>query len=96
VSEGILPKANTARRELTERMSDDHAAQGHGAPQAARQEYRRNFYYSATTRQSISSVNSGPNPCNTRTVWRETFDGPVIRSRITADAADFRNGRWSL
>jgi lipopolysaccharide export system permease protein len=94
VSEGILPKANTARRELTERMSDDHAAQGHGAPQAARQEYRRNFYYFGDNKTIYFFGEFRTEPLYTRTVWRETFDGPVIRSRITADAADFRNGRW--
>ncbi len=96
ISEGVLPKANTARRELTERMGDDHAAQAHSAPAARPQEYRRNFYYFGDNRNIYFFGEFRTEPLYTRNVWRETFDGPRIIRRISADAADFRNGHWSF
>jgi|WetSurMetagenome_2_1015567.scaffolds.fasta_scaffold00108_7 lipopolysaccharide export system permease protein len=94
ISEGVLPKANTARRELLERLTDDHAAQARGAPAAARSEYRRNFYYFGDTRNIYFFGEFRTEPLYARNVWRTTFDGPRIRSRVSADAAEYRNGGW--
>jgi lipopolysaccharide export system permease protein len=95
VSEGILPKANTARRELADQMGENKAAHPRGAP-AARQEYRRNFYYFGDSRNIYFFSEFRTEPLMAKNVWRETFDGPLIRTRITADGADFKNGRWSF
>lgn len=94
ISEGVLPKANTARRELTEQMGQDKAVQAHGSSPASPQEYRRNFYYFGDPRNIYFFGDFRTEPLYARNVWRETFDGPIIISRITADAADYRHGRW--
>ncbi len=94
ISEGVLPKANTLRRELTEQMQADHSGQARGGNSTARQEYRRNFYYFGDSRNIYFFGEFRTEPAFTRNVWRQTFDGPRIAMRITADAADYRNGRW--
>jgi lipopolysaccharide export system permease protein len=94
ISEGVLPRANTARRELTERMEQDRSSQTRGAPTVSRQEYRRNFYYFGDNRNIYFFGEFRTEPLYTRNVWRETFDGPRIASRVTAEAAEFKNNRW--
>jgi lipopolysaccharide export system permease protein len=100
VSEGLLPQANTARRQLDDQMQANRSAvrggpaPAKGKPPAARQEYRRNFYYFGDSRNIYFFSEFRTEPLYTRAVRRETFDGPVISRRVSADAADFKNGAW--
>ena len=103
ISEGVLPQANTARRQLDDQMGENRAAAVRGAPAAtrgasaaARQEYRRNFYYFGDSRNIYFFGEFRTEPLFTRAVRRETFEGYTIRRRITADAADYKNGAWKF
>jgi lipopolysaccharide export system permease protein len=96
ISEGILPGANTARRVLTEKMGENKAAAARGAPAPARQEYRRNFYYFGDSRNIYFFGEFRTEPLFTHAVRRETFEGHAIRSRITADAAEYKHGAWKF
>jgi LPS export ABC transporter permease LptG len=95
-SEVILPQANTARRELTEKMGENKAAAARGAPSPSRQEFRRNFYYFGDSRNIYFFGEFRTEPLFTRAVRRETFDGHTISKRITADAAEYKNGAWKF
>jgi lipopolysaccharide export system permease protein len=102
ISEGVLPQANTARRQLDDLMQEHRsAARGEpaakrGAPAAAHQEYRRNFYYFGDSRNIYFFGEFRTEPLFTRAVRRETFDGHAISRRITADAAEYKNGAWKF
>ena len=60
-----------------------------GASAAARQEYRRNFYYFGDSRNIYFFGEFRTEPLFTRAVRRETFEGYAISRRITADAAEY-------
>jgi lipopolysaccharide export system permease protein len=93
IGEGILPKANMARRQLLEKIGDERAVKSHGAP-AVQQEYRRNFYYFGDSRTIYHFDEFRTSPSMTRNVWRQTFDGPSIVQRVSAEAAEYKNNRW--
>jgi lipopolysaccharide export system permease protein len=94
ISEVVLPRANTARRELSEQMGENKAAAVRGAPLPSRQEFRRNFYYFGDNRNIYFFGEFRTEPLFTSNIWRETFDGHAITTKITANAADYKNGRW--
>jgi LPS export ABC transporter permease LptG len=96
ISEGVLPQANAARRQLADQMGENKAATARGAPSPARQEFRRNFYYFGDNRNIYFFGEFRTEPLVTRNVWRETFEGHAIRQRITADAAEYKNGTWKF
>ncbi|HUI91191.1 MAG TPA: LptF/LptG family permease [Chitinivibrionales bacterium] len=102
ISEGVLPQANTARRQLDDQMQEHRSvargapAPPRGKPPATHQEYRRNFYYFGDSRNIYFFSDFRTEPLYARCVRRETFDGHVISRRIAADAADYKNGKWKF
>jgi len=95
IGEGILPKANAARRQLVEQISSERSAKTHGAP-AQQQEYRRNFYYFGDNRTIYHFDEFRTYPSLARAVWRQTFNGPTVTQRVSAESADYKNNTWSF
>jgi lipopolysaccharide export system permease protein len=93
IGEGILPKANAARRQLVEQISNDRSAKTHGVP-VAQQEYRRNFYYFGDSRTIYHFDEFRTSPCLARAVWRQTFNGPTVIQRVSAESADYKGNKW--
>jgi lipopolysaccharide export system permease protein len=93
IGEGVLPKANTARRQLIEKVGDERAVKSHGAT-SAQQEYRRNFYYFGDNRTIYHFDEFRTSPCLTRNVWRQTLEGSSVVQRVSAESADYKNNRW--
>ncbi len=93
IGEGVLPHANTLRRQLLEKIGDERAVKSHGAP-SQRQEYRRNFYYFGDNRNLYHFDEFRTDPSMTRNVWRQTFNGPSMQQRISAESENYKNGRW--
>jgi lipopolysaccharide export system permease protein len=93
IGEGLLPRANTARRELLEKIGDERAVKSHGAP-SQRQEYRRNFYYFGDNRTMYHFDEFRTDPNITKNVWRQTFSGPSVTQRISAESENYKNGKW--
>jgi len=93
ISEGILPKANTGRRLLKERIDNDQSLKTRGAP-LVQQQYRRNFYYFGDNNTIYHFDEFRTDPCLARNAWRQTFSGPSLSQRISAESANYKNGAW--
>ncbi len=93
ISEGILPKANANRRQLTERIENDKSLKTRGAP-AVQQQYRRNFYYFGDNNTIYHFDEFRTDPSLAKNVWRQSFNGPSLSQRINAESADYKNGAW--
>jgi lipopolysaccharide export system permease protein len=93
IGEGVLPKANTARRQLLEQIGNERSVKAHGTP-SVQQEYRRNFYYFGDSRNIYHFDEFRTDPGMTKNVWRQTFNGPSVVQRVSAESADFKNTRW--
>jgi LPS export ABC transporter permease LptG len=93
IGEGLLPKANAARRELFE-TERKQKAEENKTVHTGQQEYRRNFYYFGDANTMYHFDEFRTNPCLARSVWRQSFKDNEVKSRISADAADYKDNRW--
>jgi len=91
VGETILPKANMARRQLLETLNAEKAPKG---TPTGPQEYRRNFYYFGDQRNIYHFDEFRTNPCMTRNVWRQTFNGSTVSQRVSAESATYIKDKW--
>lgn len=90
--EWILPRANSARRELKDYMKDPTAStieRVHGV-----REFRRNFYYFGNPGTMYVFGEFSTVPQMARTVARETFHGNRLTERVSAASMLFDSTGW--